>query len=534
MSIAKRTLCLLLGAVLFVSCSRSNERSAFNGTLTIAQIQEPRSLNPLFLDGIVTGEINGLVFSYLTQYDTNGGLIPQVATQVPTMRNGGISSDGLLVTYKLRKDVRWQDGAPLTSRDVVFTFDAIMNPKNNTLSRYGFDAVQWAKAVGPYEVQIRLKKPLAGIISYFLGGDSNYGILPAHLLARYPSLNSVPFNAAPVGSGPYRMVSWRHGDRITFEANPDYFLGKPGIPRIVIKFVPNAQTIINQLRTGEINELFFGDVSHIAELRAIPQHHLVESATTQFGTLQINTEDPVTGDVAVRRALAMSINRAQLTHDIFKDAFDPDTAMRGLFTWAFDPSAQNIPYDPAGAKRLLEADGWHMSPDGVRRKNGVPLSLSFLAIAGSAASQMLVTQISADAANVGIQLVVRTLTAFFITSPTGPLYQGKFQVAQFGEESNVDPDAAWIIGCDQRAPHGFNFTRYCDPVTQALLDRASATFDRKTRLRDYAIVQRRLIQAQPMIFLYQVKEVDVVPDALTGYTPSMYTSPYTFAYRWKM
>jgi peptide/nickel transport system substrate-binding protein len=467
-------------------------------------------------------------------YDTHGGMIPQVAAQVPTLQNGGISHDGLHITYHLRHDVRWQDGAPLTARDVVFTFNAIMSPRNNTLSRYGYDDVASIRAVDPYTVRLTLKKPMAEIVSEFLGGDSNYGILPAHLLERYASLNEVPFNAAPVGSGPYRVVEWQRGDHITFAANPHYFLGKPAIPRIVIKFVPDAQTITNELRTGEVNEVFLGDVSHIAELRAIRDHHLVESATTQFGTLQVNTEDPVTGDVAVRRALAMAIDRRALTQKIFKGVFDPDSALQGLFTWAYDPSAHLPPYDPAQARAVLDADGWHMGPDGVRVKNGKRLDISLLGISGSAASSSLITQISAYAGAIGMRLHIRTLTPMLITSPAGPLYQGKFQVAQFTEESQVDPDAAWIIGCDQRAPHGFNFTRYCDPKTQALLDDGSSTFDRARRLRDYALVQRRLIAAQPMIFLYQVKEIDVVPDWLRGYTPSMYTSPYTFVYNWKI
>jgi len=521
-------------AAALTGCNRPGLGAPADNTLTIAQIQEPRSLDPLYLDGYVSGEINGLVYSYLTTYDMRGGMIPQLATVVPTIRNGGISRDGLHVTFHLRHGVRWQDGAPLTSRDVVFTYNAIMNPKNNTLSRYGYDLIRSVTAPNAYEVRLTLKKPVAAMVSYFFGGNSNYGILPAHLLERYPSLNNVAFNAAPIGSGPYSVVEWRRGDHITFAANPTYFLGKPAIPRIEIKFVPDAQTINNELRTGEVNEVFLADVSHIGELRGIPQHHLVKSATTEFGTLQIDTEDPVMSDVAVRRALAMSIDRAALTRKLFRGIYNPNTAMQSLFTWAYDPSAGTIPYDPAQARRILEADSWHAGTDGVRVKNGKRLDVSLLGISGSVTLSSLATQITAYAAAVGIRLHLRTLTPFVITSPAGPLYQGRFQVSQFTEMSQADPDATWIIGCDQRAPHGFNFTRYCDAQTQVLLDDAATTFDRKRRLHDYALVQRRLVQMQPMIFLYQVKEVDVVPDWIAGYEQSMYTSPYTFVYKWKI
>jgi peptide/nickel transport system substrate-binding protein len=525
---------LVILAAALAGCSHAGGSGAANGTLVIAQIQEPRSLDPLYLDGYISGEINGLVYSYLTTYDTHGGMLAQVASAVPSVQNGGISPDGLRVTYHLRHGVRWQDGAPLTARDVVFTFNAIMNPKNNALSRYGYDLISSVRAVNDYEVQLTLKKPVASIVSYFFGGDSNYGILPAHLLAKYASLNTVPFNSAPVGSGPYRVVEWQRGDHLTFAANPSYFGGKPGIPRIVIKIVPDAQTILNELRTGEVNEWFLSDVSHIDELRALRKHHLVQSSTTQFGTLQINTSDAIAGDVAVRRALAMAIDRRALTQKVWKGVYDPGTAMQGLFTWAYDPSVPKIPYDPAQARKLLDADGWRTGSDGVRVKNGKPLELSLIVISGVPAYSSLATQITAYAGAVGIRLRMRTLTPFFITSPSGPLYQGKYQISQFTEMSQADPDATWIVGCDQRAPKGFNFTRYCDPQTQAALDDAASTFDRKRRIRDYAIVQRRLAAQVPMMFLYQVKEIDVVPNWLTGYTPSMYTSPYTFVYNWKI
>jgi len=516
------------------ACTRVTQTKPTGNELIIAQLQEPRSLNPLYLDGYVGGEINGLVYSFLTTYDGSGRIVPQVAASVPTLSNGGISRDGRRVTYHLRHDVRWQDGAPLTARDVAFSFEAIMKPQNATLSRYGYDAIASVHAVDTYTVRVDLHKPFAAIVPYFFGGDSNYGILPAHLLARYPSLNAVAFNGMPVGSGPYRVADWMRGDHITFEANPTFFLGKPAIARIVIKFVPDTQTIVNQLRTGEVNADFFADVSHIDEVRSIPAHRLVESATTQFGTLQIDTEDPLMREPAVRRALAMAIDRHAITEKIFKGVYAADTAMQSLFTWAYDPTAGTIPFDPARAERLLTDHGWRLDSDGIRYRDGKALSATLLEISGSAASSSVANLIAAEAARIGMRLTMKAVTPLLITSPSGPLYRGRFQVAQFTEQSSVDPDVAWIVGCDQRAPHGFNFTRYCDRTTQRLLDDASSAVDRARRLHDYAQVQRRLLAAVPMIFLYQVKELDAIPDNLRGYSQSMYTSPYTSVYRWTL
>lgn len=526
-----RVLLVPLITALLAACNYAANVGASN-TLTIAQVEEPQSLNPLRSSGFVSGELNGLLFSYLTTYDSKGGLMPQVAREVPSLSNGGISRDGLQVTYHLRHDVRWQDGAPLTARDVVFTYDAIINPRNDAISRFGYEDIRSVEALEPYTVRVSLKKPQAAIVPFFFGGDSNYPILPAHLLARYRSLNEAPFNTQPVGSGPYRVVEWQHGDHMTLAANHRYFRGKPAFARIIIKFVQDAQTIANELRTGEADAEFFADVSHAGELEKIPGHHLVETPTTAFGSLILNTQDPILHDAAVRRALALAIDRNAIARKILKDVANPDTGMRGLFTWAYDPSVGNVPYDPAAAQNLLQREGWRSRPDGVRMKDGKPLRLVFLSESGDASRDAIATQIAAYAAEVGMRLSIREVTPVLMNSPEGPFHQGRYQIAQLPIESTDDPGASWLLGCDQFPPNGFNDMRYCDPRIQRLLDDGAKTTDRSRRALDYSNVQRLLMHDLPIIFLYQTTEIDVVPDWLANYRPSMFTGQFTFAYQW--
>lgn len=527
-----RVLGVSLIAALLAACAHAGSVGGAGNTLTVAQVEEPHSLNPLRSSGFVSGELNGLVFSYLTTYDIKGGLMPQVAREVPSLSNGGISRDGLQITYHLRHDVRWQDGAPLTARDVVFTYNAIVNPRNDAVSRFGYEDIRSVEATEPYTVRVWLKKPQAAIVPFFFGGDSNYPILPAHLLARYRRLDEAPFNTQPIGSGPYRVVEWQHGDHMTLAANPRYFLGNPAIARIVIKFVPDAQTIRNELRTGEADAEYFADVSHVGELEKIRGHHLVQTPTTAFGSLIVNTQDPITHDAAVRRALALAIDRDAIARKILKGVANPDTGMRGLFTWAYDPSVGNVPYDPAAAQNLLQREGWRNGPDGVRMKDGKPLRLVLLSQSGDASRGAIATQIAAYAAKVGMRLSVREVTPDLMNSPEGPFHQGHYQIAQLPIESTDDPGASWLLGCDQFPPNGFNDMRYCDPGIQRLLDDGAKTTDRSRRARDYSAVQRLLVRDLPIIFLYQTTEVDVVPDWLANYRPSMYTGQFTFAYRW--
>ena len=194
--------------------------------MVIAIIADPVSLNPLYLNGGDADMIGSLTGSYLTRYGARNAIVPDVAVTVPSVKNGGISSDGRRITFHLRHDVRWQDGVRLTARDVVFTYRAIMNPSNAVPLRDGYDHIADVQALDPYTLVVRLGQPYAPIIPDFFGGDGTYTILPAHLLAGYASLDRAAYNAAPVGSGPYRVTSWHRGDRIELEANEGYYRGE--------------------------------------------------------------------------------------------------------------------------------------------------------------------------------------------------------------------------------------------------------------------------------------------------------------------
>jgi peptide/nickel transport system substrate-binding protein len=137
--------------------------------LVIAVPQEPPSLNTLLTEGPSSTMLDPLVYSFLLTFDDRGNLAPDLAAEVPSARNGGISADGRTITYRLRKNVVWQDGVPLTARDVVFTQHAIMNPSNNVFSRYGFERVLSIAAPDPYTVRIRFRTPFSPILTQFFG-----------------------------------------------------------------------------------------------------------------------------------------------------------------------------------------------------------------------------------------------------------------------------------------------------------------------------------------------------------------------------
>lgn len=514
------------------ACAKAGIASERSGVLIVAIAQEPVSLNPLYLEGPLGYAIGELGYSYLTNYDSRGTIVADVATVVPTRANGGISTDGKRVTYHLRHDATWQDGVPLSSRDVAFTYRAIMNPANAVSSRYGYDRVASVDAPDPYTTIVTLKRPYSPIVSSFFGGDSNYPILPAHLLAAYPNLNHLAYNAAPLGSGPYRMAKWTHGDRLDILANNRYYAGPPAIRRVSLHFVHDSSTIVDQLTTKEVDATFFADVSRIDALRRIPNHRVVVTPVPYFYAMPFNVTDPVTKELAVRQAFALAIDRHTLVEKVTHGLYDSETGMRGLFTWAFDSRASAAAFDPRHARALLERAGWNVGPDGVRTKNGQRLELQLAFFSGSDIENEFVPLIVEQERAVGIDVETKRYSREEFTALDGPLMQGRFQVALYAYQSSLDPDASWLLACAQRGPHGFNDARYCNPAVDHALAHAASVFDRNARRRDYRFVQRQLLTDMPYDFLCQVSEIDVLPSALEGYDRPL-LSPYNSVARWR-
>ena len=312
----RAVLIVCLAALALASCHGRNSAGSDSSTLRVAVRKDPISLNPLLLEGLGAYTFGELLYSYLTTYDASGRIAGDLAREVPSKANGGISSDGRVITFYLRHNARWQDGAPVTSRDVAFTYRAVMNPANNIPERYGYDVVSRLETPDPYTVVIRLQRPFAPILSLFFGGDSNYPILPAHLLASLPNINAAPYNSTPVGSGPYRLQRWDRGDRIVLDANSSYFHGKPGIGRLVLPFIADDGTIIEQLQTGELDAAFFIDTTRVAQLRAIPNHRLVVTPVPYFYAMGFNLQVPALADRAVRLAISQAFDaRTMLRQD---------------------------------------------------------------------------------------------------------------------------------------------------------------------------------------------------------------------------
>jgi peptide/nickel transport system substrate-binding protein len=509
---------------LLAACTSQRAGHVASGPVTIGETQEPQSLNPLLLQGEMSELVGSTIYSSLLVADGHADLTTDLATSVPSMTNGGISRDGLTITYHLRKGVQWQDGAPLTASDVAFTFDAIMNPKNNVPSRTGFDQVASVTAVDAQTVRVRLKRRYSAILANFFGPDQNYQILPRHLLARYPNLNDVSFNSAPIGSGPYRVLQWKRGEELALRANPHYFRGRPAIGEIRLRFIPDNNTLLQQLRTREVTAQFDADPAYLQQYETLRGMNVTRTPINSTEGLLFNTADPVMHDVRVRRAIIEALNVPQLVHDATRGADSAGAAGGGFFSWAYDPSIRPPAYNPADARKLLDSAG-------VKR----PLTVHLVLSSGFPEAEQSAIVMQQELRPLGIALTLRKYTPVQFAAPAdsgGPLFGGTFQIAFLQILSGIDPSTGYFFGCDQFPPRGFNLTRYCNARIQAALDADAQTYDPAARRRYSEIVQQEVAREVPFVPLWRRRSISVYPSWLRGIDPSP-TTAYWNVWEWK-
>ncbi len=474
--------------------------------------------------------LGNLLFTFLVNVGAHGEFVPEAAREVPTLANGGISRDGLRVVYHLRRDIRWEDGVALTARDCVFTYRAILNPRNALPTRAGYDAIASVTAPDDATVVVKLKHRYSPLVDTFLAPDFNYPILPAHVLARYTELNDVPFDAKPIGSGPFRVVSWTRGDRLTLARNDSFFRGRPRLAGMEIHFVPSPDTIAVQLATHELDAAFALPTSSVLRLRAIPQLDVKETPIAGVTLVYFNTIREPLRELAVRRAIALAIDRPRLVADATAGVANARDAQRGLFSWAYRP-VSDIPFDPAAAARLLDGAGWRVSSDGIRARNGRRLTLTL--VAASNASGVWTATLQQQLARTGIDVSVKTYAPMQFSAPAaagGPMAGQNFDLAIYSLLVNAgDPDVSQYFGCAQRAPHGFNFSGLCDPALEGPQLDGMATFDTQRRVADTVAEERALLSLVPILVLAQTRQIDAYGSRLRGFTPEL----LAFAKSWE-
>jgi peptide/nickel transport system substrate-binding protein len=472
--------------------------------LRFATGEDISTLNPHFTNQLSVTYLSVLTMAWLIKSGPHNAPVPELATVVPTRANGGISPDGRTITYHLRRGVKWSDGVPFDADDVVFSIKTVQNPATNEAGRDGWDLIDRVDEPDKSTVALHLKRPYASsVYTFFSSLGANPCVLPKHLLAGLSTINDAPYNALPVGIGPFRYVAWHRGDAVELEANPFYFRGLPKLQRIIFKIVPDSNSVLTQLQSHELDLWMRIPASYYDRVKTVAGVDEQRQPAFVYDHLDFNLSHPVVADPVVRRALRYAIDRESIRLKVRH-------GLGILSENVFPPNHPDyhpiplVPFDLARARTMLDEAGWTPGPDGVRVKNGVRLELVLVLASGSPEGDAIVELIRQTWAQAGVALDVRRYPAnlfFALATDHGIINSGLFDVAQYGSFLDSGGDLSNFFSCASSPPAGENVSHFCDPVTERALTAFKVEYDpAKQKPYDYTVTDR-VAEQVPQIVL---------------------------------
>jgi len=530
----------------FVACSKVSDRAGVSatyagwaqpGVLRVALPQDVKSLNALLASSTAEGFVERLMFEPLISADEHGTPVPILVVSVPSIDNGGISADGLTIVYHLRRDIHWSDGVALTSKDVRWSWHAIMNPANNVVARNGYDVVRSIDTPDDATVIVHLKKRFAPFVNtFFAESDQPFEIMPEHVLSTFPNVNQISFNTAPtVSDGPFRFVEWVHGDHITLAANEQFFLGRPKLKQILISIVPDEHTTVQLLRTHAIDYMFQASINTYKELKTVPGVKIVWNNMNGYQGIEINLSRPVLRDRRVRLAIASAIDKAELVRTLTDGMVKVATEDLPDWMWGFNPSAQPPSFDPKRARELLREAGYTAGPDGMFARNGERLQLVLVTDVADATHKKICELVQAMLKTVGIDIRIKFYPADLLYAPAGMggiLHRGIFDLVMLPWYAGIDPDNSSQFMCRNMPPNGYNDTHYCTSEMDRLQADALSHYDLAARRRSYFAIERLLARDNPIIILWWQRQQEPIGVEFKGFAPNPTVESWN-AWKWR-
>ncbi|HET9909612.1 MAG TPA: ABC transporter substrate-binding protein, partial [Anaerolineales bacterium] len=478
-------------------------------SVTGAWDQEPDSIVPYFSQMSFATWVTQLTLVGLAEWDDQSQFVPELAAEIPTTENGGVSEDGLTITWKLKDCLFWSDGTPITSEDVKFTWEAVMDPGNAPATRTGYDLISSVDTPDPLTVVLNFSELYPPWQTLFTQGPNNQGaILPKHLLEGETALESNDFIHWPtVGSGPFIITEWVPGDFMSLLPNPNFYKGRPILDRVQIRFVPDSATALAALQTGDVDwypNFSEADISTIDALEPAVHLLVVPGSDFEHYFFNMGRVEGVDGrgpadnegfcpfkDINVRHAITIGINRQAIVDALLEGKTTVPVSQWPNTAWT-NTDMQVEAYDPDAAAALLDEAGYTVGSDGIRVGdcNGEQTRLAFnFETTNSPIRIDIATAVQADLAAVGIEFTpIHTPAGTFFGQYVdgGPLTTGNYDMGGYTTGFYPDPYTD-NFNCENvpnaEKPDGTNWYHNCDPFLSDLIDSSLQTVDTAERKR---------------------------------------------------
>ncbi|GAC1498024.1 MAG: peptide ABC transporter substrate-binding protein [Vulcanimicrobiaceae bacterium] len=532
-------LAIVLAAAFVAGCTKVGTQTGQTGerqnsftvahTLRYATAEDLVGLNPHLNQQTTLFLMASLTMAWLIKFDHNNRPVPELALQIPTKANGGISADGKTITYHLRKGVKWSDGAPFNADDVVFSTGVVLNSANNEVSRTGWDLITKTDEPDKYTVVYHLKQPYASFfVTFFSSGGANPCILPKHLLAGLPNINSAPYNALPVGIGPFKYKEWKRGDQVVMVANPLYFRGRPKLNKVVWKSIPDRNTVATQIQGSELDMWYPVPGSYFDRVKSVAGYTYIRQPSYYFNHMDFNLSSPKLRDPAVRQALRLAVDRPTLREKIGHGVgILQESPISPAAPYAV-PKIATIPFDIAKANELLDRAGWKRGADGIRQKDGVKLIFNYATSTGSQDVDQQLELIRTWWKQIGADMQVHHYLSSLLFAPYqngGIIYAGKFDIVNFSWGLDPLGDLSVLYACDQIPPKGQNDPRWCNKKADEAMAKAKVLYDEKERQPYENAAVSQLINDAPTIVTSVREDIWVHNKDLKNFAPNQ-VSPF--------
>jgi peptide/nickel transport system substrate-binding protein len=459
----------------------------------IALDSAPQQLDPRFATDAYSERIAHLVFSALVKFNKEGEIVPDLAERWEIKNNTHY-------TFYLRNNVHFHDGHLLTSEDVRYTYESILDEATASPLKKTYEIIKRIETPSPTIIRFILEKPHAPFLT-----DIGRGIIPKHLVEKDPEA----FASRLIGSGPFSFVSYAPDSAVELRAFPDYFGGKPHLTRLIFRIIPEDSTRLLELSKGNIDLLqnaFPPDA--IPRLQKDPKLKIEIAPSTTYSYLGFNLSDPILKNKLVRQAMAYAIDKEKIAKYIFRGFAIPANGLLTDRHWAHVPT-ERIAYNPKKALRLLDEANRFPDASGIRIRLTYKTSQNEL-------SRRVAEVIQEQLSHIGIAV---TLKSYEWGTYYSDIKSGNFDMFSLSWVGVSDPDIYYDLFHSQSIPpNGSNRVRYQNEKIDHLVEEGRVVIDRDKRKAIYKEVQEILADDLPYISLWHAQNVAVMKKEVIGYT----------------